>query len=119
MPKQRKRGDSMTSAASCPPKGTTTSTGQTWQRVGIKFSSAITADAKRAVRGMAKIGAKCITGSIVVEGGLMTFQIWSGRAGSATGSTTSGRCGRPSKREGLSRRQAGWRRQLKRDLEDR
>ena len=110
MPKQRKRGDSMTSAASCPPKGTTTSREATWQRGGIKFSSATTADVRRAVRGMAKIGAKCITGSIVVEGGLMTFQIWSGHAESATGSTTSGRCGRPSKRE-------DWRRQLKRDLE--
>jgi hypothetical protein len=110
MSKQRKRGNSTTSAALSARKAMTIFTGPTCLQGDTLFLSAITDAAKRAVLGMEKSGVNFITGSIEGAEGLMTFQILNGVVRNVTEPSTSGRCGRPSKRE-------GWRRQLKRDLE--
>ena len=106
MPKRRKRGDSTTSAALSLLKDTTTCMGVIWRPADIRFLSALMAAVRYAEPGMARTTAKCIISYIADEVARMTSTTSSGQIKSATAPSTSGRCGRPSKRE-------GWRREIR------
>jgi hypothetical protein len=110
MPKRRKREDSMISAVLSQRKATITCTVPICRLDGTKYSYVTTDAARRAVRGMARIMARLITGCIVDRAALMTLKTSNGLAGNVTVGTTSGPCGRPK----LTRLQAAWKREIAR-----
>lgn len=89
MPKQRKRGSSVTNAVSCPPKVTITFEVPTCRLDDTKYLYVTTEDAKNAVRGMEKIMEKLTIGFIVAGEALTTLTILSGPAVSVTVPSTS------------------------------